>query len=121
MTKAVASAADELKLPEGESQVRVAFQGALARYELGELQEAVPRLQKIKGAVKGTAYEQQTHFLLAESLRELGQTKEALPEYEAVARLPGGFASEALYRAGFVQFQADDFEKAEDEHYYKKD
>ena len=110
--KAVASAADELKLPEGESQVRVAFQGALARYELGELQEAVPRLQKIKGAVKGTAYEQQTHFLLAESLRELGQTKEALPEYEAAARLPGGFASEALYRAGFVQFQADDFEKA---------
>ena len=110
--KALAPAADELELPEGKSQVRAAFQGALARYELGELQEAVPRLQKLKGVVKGTNYEQQTHFLLAESLRELGQTEEALPEYEAAARLQGGFASEALYRAGFVQFQDDDFEKA---------
>ena len=110
--KALAPAADELVLPDGKSQVRVAFQGALARYELGELQEAVPRLQKLKGVVKGTDYEQQTHFLLAESLRELGQAKEALPEYQAAARLQGGFASEALYRAGVVQFQADDFEKA---------
>ena len=110
--KALAPAADELVLPDGKSQVRVAFQGALARYELGELQEAVPRLQKLKGVVKGTDYEQQTHFLLAESLREMGQAKEALPEYQAAARHQGGFASEALYRAGVVQFQADDFEKA---------
>ena len=84
--KALAPAADELVLPDGKSQVRVAFQGALARYELGELQEAVPRLQKLKGVVKGTDYEQQTHFLLAESLRELGQTKEALP---GTRRRPG--------------------------------
>ena len=110
--KALVSAADELELPEGKSQVRAAFKAHLAQYELGELQEAVPRLQKLKGVVKGTAYEQQTHFLLAESLRELGQTEEALPEYEAAARFRSGFASEALYRAGFVQFQDDDFEKA---------
>lgn len=108
--KAVAPAADALVLPAGEQQVRVAFQGAMARYELGELAEAVPRLQQLKARVMGTSYEQQTLFLLAESLRELGRSKEAMIEYQQAAKLKGGFADEALYRAGVMQFQEDDFE-----------
>ena len=41
----------------------------------------------------------------AESLRELGQSKEAIPEYAAARKLPGEYAGDALYREGFLNFQ----------------
>ncbi len=92
--------------------LQVSFHGALARYELKQFKEAVSSLSDLEKKVKGTPFEQQLHFLLAESLRELGRPNEALTKYEAAWLVSGAFSGEALYRYGIIQFKEENFEKA---------
>ena len=68
--KGVVDAAKSLKGKVGNRSTRVGFQGAFALYELKQFKDAGNALTSLKPSVKGTAYEQQTHFLLAESLRD---------------------------------------------------
>jgi len=110
--KGVVDAAKSLKGKVGNRSTRVGFQGAFALYELKQFKDAGNALTSLKPSVKGTPYEQQTHFLLAESLREQKQYKDAIKEFEVAAGLKGGFASEALYRLGFLQFNQRDFKAA---------
>ncbi len=102
--KDVVVATKSLKGKGGNRSTRVAFQGAFALYEMKQFKEAGTALASLKPSVKNTPYEQQTHFLLAESLREQKQFPQAIKEFEVAASLKGDIASEALYRLGFLQF-----------------
>ncbi|SVC64042.1 uncharacterized protein METZ01_LOCUS316896, partial [marine metagenome] len=110
--KGVVDTAKSLKGKIGNRSTRVAFQGAFALYELKLFKEAGTALASLKPSVKNTAYEQQTHFLLAESLREQKQFPLAIKEFEVAASLKGDFASEALYRLGFLQFNQRNYKVA---------
>ena len=100
----VITSANELKGKAGARNTRVAFQGAFARYNLKKYDEVARDLAALKQDVKGTPYEQQTHFLLAEALREQEKFKEAVTEFATAAGLPGGFAADALFRQAFLEF-----------------
>ena len=101
-----------LKGKAGAQSLRVSLYGALARYELKQFKELLPLLAELKKDAKGTPYEQESLYLLAEVLRELKRLPDSLVEYEAVAKLPGAFKAEALLRAGLIYYQQDNFEKA---------
>ncbi|SVE13542.1 uncharacterized protein METZ01_LOCUS466396, partial [marine metagenome] len=83
----VVKESDDLKGKAGTHAFQVSFQGALARYELKQFKEVLPLLSALKKDAKDTPYEQQSHFLLAEALRELEKVPEALEEYEAAAKI----------------------------------
>ena len=109
----VINSVKELKGKAGGWNTRVAFQGAFALYNLKKYDEVARDLGALKKDVKGTPYEQQTHFLLAEALREQQQFKEAVAEFAVAAALPGGFAADALYRQAFLEFNnLQDFKSA---------
>ncbi len=110
--KDVVLAAKSLKGKVGNRSTRVDFQGAYSLYKLKRFKEAGTLLANLKPSVKNTAYEQQTHFLLAESLREQKQIPLAIKEFEVTAALNGDFASEALYRLGFLQFNQRNYKAA---------
>ncbi len=110
--KNVVGVAKTLKGKVGDRSTRVAFQGAFALYELKQFKEAGTALASLKPSVKNTPYEQQTHFLLAESLREQKQFPLAIREFEVAAGLKGDFATEALYRLGFLQFNQRNYKAA---------
>ena len=102
--KDVVSVTKSLKGKAGTHSTRVSFMGASALYELKQFKEAGTALADLKPSVKNTPYEQQTHFLLAESLREQKQYPLAIKEFEVAAGLKGDDAPEALYRLGHVTF-----------------
>ncbi len=110
--ESVVRESDALEGKVGEQGLQVSFYGALARYEIKNFKEAVSLLSGLKKKAKGTPFEQQLYFLLAESLRELGKPVEALGEYEAAWAIVGAFGGEALYRYGVIQFREKNFEKA---------
>ena len=112
--KEVIPASDELAKQKGTWATRAKFQGALARFETSLFKEAGAALDALTTEVKGTAFEQQTHFLLGEAQRELGNFKAAATAYETAARqVKGPFAAEALFRLGFVRFEnLKDYEKS---------
>ena len=112
--ESVVRESDALKGKAGEQGLQVSFYGALARYELKQFKDAVSLLSGLKEKTKETPFEQQLHFLLAESLRESGKQTEALGEYEAAWVIPGAFGGEALYRYGIIQFTEKNYEKSAD-------
>jgi len=91
---------------------RVLFQSGYASYMLRDYKSAAKELGAIKQRVGAAPFAQQTRFFLAESLRELGQTKEAIPEYGAARKLPGEYVAEALYREGFLNFKIKNYREA---------
>jgi len=91
---------------------RVLFQSGYASYMLRDFKSAAKELGALKLRVGAAPFAQQTRFFLAESLRELGQSKEAIPEYAAARKLPGEYAGEALYREGFLNFQIKNYKEA---------
>ncbi|MDG2214300.1 MAG: tetratricopeptide repeat protein, partial [Verrucomicrobiota bacterium] len=105
-------ASEALKGKAGAQTLRVSLYGALARYELKQFKELLPLLAELKKDAKGTSYEQESIFLLAEVLREQKRLPDALAEYEAAAKLPGSFKPEALFRSGLICYQQDDSLKA---------
>ena len=108
----VVKQSDDLKGNAFEHALQVSFYGALARFELKQFDEAVRLLMALKPGIKGTPYQQQTHFLLAESYRELNKLAEALAEYEGAFKTPGPFVGQALYRLGVINYQQGNSEKA---------
>ena len=91
---------------------RVLFQSGYASYMLRDFKSASRELGALKLRVGAAPFAQQTRFFLAESLRELGQSKEAIQEYAAASELPGEYAGEALYREGFLNFQIKNYKEA---------
>jgi len=91
---------------------RVLFQSGYASYMLRDFKSAAKELGALKLRVGAAPFAQQARFFLAESLRELGQSKEAIPEYAAARKLPGEYAGEALYREGFLNFQIKNYKEA---------
>jgi len=110
--ESVVRESDALEGKGGDQGLQVSFYGALARYEMKNFKEAVSLLSGLKKKAKGTPFEQQLYFLLAESLRELDKPTEALGEYESAWAIVGAFGGEALYRYGVIQFKEKNFEKA---------
>ena len=110
--ESVVRESDALEGKTDAHSLQVSFHGALAQYELKQFKEAVSSLSDLEKKVKGTPFEQQLHFLLAESLRELDRPKEALTKYESAWLISGAFSGEALYRYGIIQFKEENFEKA---------
>ncbi len=112
--KDVIPASEDIAKQKGPWATRAKFQGALARFETSQYKEAGAALDSLKAEVKGTPFEQQTHFLLGESQRELGNHKDAALAYETAARqIKGPFSAEALFRLGFVRFEhLKDYDKA---------
>ncbi|SVC82176.1 uncharacterized protein METZ01_LOCUS335030, partial [marine metagenome] len=91
---------------------RVLFQSGYASYMLRDFKSAAKELGALKLRVGAAPFAQQTRFFLAESLRELGQSKEAILEYAAARKLPGEYAGDALYREGFLNFQIKNYKEA---------
>ncbi len=103
--KDVIPSADDLGNIKGDWTTRANFQGAIARYELNNFKETTTVLEGLKDALKGSPFEQQAYYLLAESHRELKDYKKAVDAYENAARkLKGQYAAEALFRLGIVRF-----------------
>tara|TARA_B100001123_G_scaffold430992_1_gene551790 strand:- start:915 stop:3122 length:2208 start_codon:yes stop_codon:yes gene_type:complete len=108
----VVKQSDDLKVNAGEEAKRASFYGALARFELKKYKEVVDVLKALAPDVKGTHHQQQTHFILAESYRELGEMSEAMVEYEGVIKSSGPFVNQALYRMGILHYQQGNSDKA---------
>jgi TolA-binding protein len=97
---------------EEQADERVMFQGGYASFMLRDFKSAAKELGALKQRVGEAPFAHQTRFFLAESLRELGQIKEAIPEYAAARKLPGEYAADALYREGFLNFQIKQYREA---------
>ena len=95
-----------------QADERVMFQGGYASFMLRDFKLAAKELGALKRRVGAAPFAHQTHFFLAESLRELGQIKEAIPEYATAHKLPGEYAADALYREGFLNFQIKQYREA---------
>ena len=110
----VIASADVLGKLKGKGAPRANFQGAIARYELNQFAEAAKAFEELKPGLKGSPFEQQAHYLLAESHRELKDYAKAVAAYDMVARqLKGRFSAEALFRMGIVRFDhLKEFDKA---------
>lgn len=91
---------------------RVKFQGAVARFESGRFEQARDQLEALYNASERTPFMQHVTFLLAESLRELGNNPEALSYYATAAKMEGAFTAEARFRMGFVRFKDRDYTAA---------
>lgn len=103
----LAAAADRaLKLlPRDELAARVGYQGALARYQLKQMDAAARGFEALLPAVTNTPLEAQVAFLLGESLREGGKAAAAELAYgQAAAKAGGDLLEESLFRLGFVRF-----------------
>ena len=105
-------ASEALKGKAGAQTLRISLYGALARYELKQFKELLPLLAELKEEARGTPYEQESLFLLAEVLREQKRLPDSLAEYEAAAKLPGPFKAEALFRSGLICYQQNNSLKA---------
>lgn len=110
--KDVVTTSKALKGKAGNRATRVTFQGAFAMYQLEQFKDAGAEFTALKAGVKGTALEQQTHFLLGECLRKQGKLPEAVAAFLAAAKLQGNDAPQALFRAAFLQFQLKQFVEA---------
>ncbi len=97
---------------EQQADERVMFQGGYASFMLRDFKSAAKELGALKRRVGAAPFAHQTRFFLAESLRELGQIKEAIPEYAAARKVPGEYAADALYREGFLNFQIKNYREA---------
>jgi len=97
---------------EQQADERVLFQIGYASFMLRDFKSAAKELGALKQRVGAAPFAHQTRFFLAESLRELGQIKEAIPEYAAARKLPGEYAADALFREGFLNFQTKNYREA---------
>ena len=70
---------------------RVLFQTGYASFMLRDFKSSAKELGALKQRVGAAPFAHQTRFFLAESLRELGQIKEAIPEYAATRCTAKGF------------------------------
>jgi len=99
--------------PESERLDRVAFQAAVAYFELTQFSKAGALLETItiKGSKSG--FGQHVTFLLAECRREQGDFDAAERLFNKAAyEMTGAFGAESLFRLGFVRFQLGDYAKA---------
>ena len=98
--------AEFIKLvPESEHIARVRFQSAFAKYELKQYAEAAETLEDIKLYHKQSPFYEHSLFLLAECQREMGNLDLAAKNHTIVAReVKGSFASNSLFRLGFIRF-----------------
>ncbi len=95
------------KFKDPEYLQRVKFQGAVARFELDLFQEAAKLLKSLVDPRDRSPLMQHITFLLAESLRELDKAADAEEYFNMAARrMNGAFTAEALFRLGFLRFQA---------------
>ncbi len=97
---------------EQQAEERVLFQTGYASFMLRDFESAAKELGVLKRRLGAAPFAHQTRFFLAESLRELGQIKEAISEYAAARKLPGEYAADALYREGFLNFKIKNYRQA---------
>jgi len=99
--------------PESDRLDRVAFQGAVAHFELSQFAKAGALLQTIRIRETKSGFGQHVIFLLAECHREQGDFKTAETLFDKAAyQMTGAFGAESLFRLGFVRFQLGDHAKA---------
>ena len=100
-------------VPESEHIARVRFQSAFAKYELKQYAEAAETLEDIKLYHKQSPFYEHALFLLAECQREMGNLDLAAKNHTIVARdVKGEFASNALFRLGFIRFTQKAYQQA---------
>ena len=110
-----AKRADQLlkENPEANLKMRALYQGANARFQLKAYEEAIPMLKELQPLVKGTPYEPQAAFVLAECYRETGDLPAASRLYSSsLPGLQGESAAEVAYRLGLTHFRSGEFEDA---------
>ena len=92
--------------PQGPRTVRAAYQGAYARIQAGQFDEAIVTLTWLLPRVQGTPLQAPAGFLLGEAFRVTGRMEQAAEQYAVVVtNATGSFAAEAYFRLGSVNFQ----------------
>lgn len=97
----------------GPRMVRVGYQSAYARFQLGQFDDALATLTWLSPLAQGSPLQARTAFLMGETLRVTGRMEKAAEQYSAAAtNETGAFAAEAYYRLGYSNFQLKKYDEA---------
>lgn len=99
--------------PGGPRTGRTAYQGAYARFQIGQYEETISSITRFAPLMQGTAFQTRGAFLMGEALRVTGRMEQAAEQYSSVATNETGvFAAEAYFRLGYAQFHLKKYEEA---------
>jgi len=89
------------------------YQSANAHFHLKQFDLAIPCLIELQPLVKGTSFEAQSAFMLAECYRETEQLTKAGECYAMAAKgVKGEVAAEVAYRLGLIDFRLKKYNEA---------